>query len=70
MKTLFQISRNRSQSPLTPQTWPGTSLHIAKFGTAVVMDFRVRAAGAGVGHFPEVIFAAKWQQVAGIKPGL
>ena len=48
----------------------GDALHIAEFRTAVVVDLSVGAAGAGLGHFPEVVLASEGQQVGRVKAGL
>ena len=63
MKTRFHSSRKRWQSPLTRQTWPGTCLLVAGLRAQVDVDLAVRAAGAGLGHLPEVVLAPEEQHV-------
>ena len=57
MKTRFQISTKRS---------PGSCGKLARagLGTKVVMDFRARAARAGLAHLPEVVLFVQAEDAA------
>jgi len=45
-------------------------LLIAESRTPIDMDFAAGPAGAGFGHFPEIVFASKRKHVGGVNAGL